>query len=58
MPQVSPWHIDSRKLFSMTIDSANNIKLACAMLERLHLSYFDHNLDLVINKGLNDHRID
>ena len=55
---LQEWHIDSQKLFSITTDSASNIKLACEMLGWLRLSCFGHNLDLAINKGLNDHRID
>ena len=55
---LQEWHIDSQKLLSITTDSASNIKLACEMLGWLRLSCFGHNLDLAINKGLNDHRID
>ena len=55
---LQEWHIDSQKLLSITTDSASNIKLACEMLGWLCLSCFGHNLDLAINKRLNDHRID
>ena len=34
------------------------MKLACKMLGWLCLSCFGHNLDIAINKGLNDHHID
>ena len=52
------WHIDSQKLLSITTDSASNIELACETLGWLCLSCFGYNLDLAINKGLSDHRID
>lgn len=42
------WEVDSTKLVAITTDNGNNIKLSC----------FGHNLDLAINKGLNDPQID
>ena len=36
----------------------SNIKLACRLLEWRRLSCFGHNLDLAINKGIKDHRMD
>ena len=47
-----------KKLVSITTDNASNIRLACQLLKWKHLSCFGHNLDLAINKGLNDQRID
>ena len=52
---LQEWNIDSRNLLSITTDSA---RLACELLGWLRLSCFGHNVDLAINKGLNDQRID
>ena len=48
------WGLDSTKLIAITTDNASNIKLACELLTWMRLSCFGHNLDLAINKGLND----
>lgn len=52
------WNLDSRKLVAITTDNGSNIKLACQLLKFKRLSCFGHNLDLAINKGLKDSRID
>ena len=55
---LDEWYLDPKKLVSITTDSASNIRLACQLLKWKRLSCFGHNLDLAINKGLNDQRID
>ena len=52
------WSLDPNKLVAITTDSGSNIKLACQLLKWKHLSCFGHSLDLAINKGLQDNRID
>lgn len=52
------WGVDSTKLVAITTDNGSNIKLACELLTWMRVSCFGHNLDLAINKGLNDPRID
>ena len=52
------WGMDSTKLVAITTDSGSNIKLACELLTWMRVSCFGHNLDLAINKGLKDPRID
>ena len=41
----------------ITTDSSANIKLACELLGWQKLSCFGHNLDLAVNKSLNDGRV-
>ena len=55
---LTEWGINSTSLVSITTDSGSNIKLACELLSWMRLSCFGHNLDLAINKGLKDPRID
>ena len=52
------WNLDSSKLVAVTTDNGSNIRLACELLKFRRLSCFGHNLDLAINKGLKDSRID
>ena len=52
------WGLDSTKLVAITTDNGSNIKLACELLTWIRVSCLGHNLDLAINKGLNDPRID
>ena len=52
------WGVDSTKLVTITNDNGRNIKLACELLTWMRVSCFGHNLDLAINKGLNDTQID
>ena len=42
---------------AITTDSGANIKLACELLGWQRLSCFGHNLDLAVNKGLDDGRM-
>lgn len=55
---LEQWDLNESKLTAITTDSASNIKLACQLLKWRRLSCFGHNLDLAINKGLNDNRIE
>ena len=55
---LEQWNLEHRKLTAITTDSASNIKLACQLLKWKRLSCFGHILDLTINKGLNDGRIE
>ena len=52
------WNLDEQKLVAITTDSGSNIKLACTLLKWNRLSCFGHNLDLAVNKGLDDPRVD
>ena len=52
------WNLDSSNLVAVTTDNGSNIRLACELLKFRRLSFFGHNLDLAINKGLKDSRID
>ena len=52
------WGLHSTKLVAITTDNGNNSKLPCELLTWMHVSCFGHNLDLAINKGLNDSRVD
>ena len=54
---LTEWGLDSTKLVAITTDNGSNIKLACELLTWMRVSYFGHNLDLAINKGLNDPRV-
>ena len=52
------WGLDASKLVAMTTDSGSNIVLACELLHWRRLSCFGHNLDLAIQKGLTDGRVE
>ena len=52
------WNLDIKNQVVLTTDNASNIKLACRLLCCCQLSCFSHNLDLAIQKGLGDHRIE
>ena len=54
---LQQWELKDNKLVGITTDSGANIKLACALLNWTRLSCFGHNLNLVVEKGLNDGRI-
>ena len=54
---LSQWGLDLEKQVCITTDSGWNIKLACQLLGWQHLSCFGHNLDLSVNKGLNDDQL-
>ena len=51
------WKLDTAKLVGITTDSGSNIKLPCELLNWRRLSCFGHNLNLAVEKGLNDTRI-
>ena len=51
---LDQWNLDSEKQVAITTDSGANIKLACELLGWQRLSCFGHNLDLAVNKGLDD----
>ena len=55
---LTEWGLDSTKLIAITTDNGSNIKLACELLTWMRVSCFGRNLDLAINKGLSDSRID
>jgi len=48
------WHLDPDNQVAITIDS---IKLACELLGYQILGCFGHNLDLAVNKGLDDGKL-
>ena len=52
------WELDATKLVVLTTDSGSNIVLACELLHWRRLSCFGHNLDLAIQKGLADGRVE
>ena len=45
------------QLVGITSDSGSNVKLACELLKWKRLSCFGHNLNLAVEKGLNDARV-
>ena len=51
------WNLCETKVVAITSDSGSNIKRACSLLKWRRLSCFGHNLDLAINKALNDSRV-
>ena len=55
---LSNWELDATKLVALTTDSGSNIVLACELLNWRQLSCFGHNLDLAIQKGLADGRVE
>ena len=54
---LGQWNLDPYKQVAITTDSGANIKLACELLGWQRLSCFRHNLDLAVNKGLDDGRM-
>ena len=54
---LQQWALEVNKLVGITTDSGSNIKLACALLNWTRLSCFGHNLNLAVEKGLNDRRV-
>ena len=52
------WNLDIKDQVAITTDNASNIKLACRLLGCCQLSCFSHNLDLAVQRGLDDHRIE
>ena len=55
---IEEWHLDASKMVALTTDNARNMCLACELLGWRHLNCFGHNLDLAVQKGLADHRIE
>ena len=51
---LQQWKLEDNRLVGITTDSGSNIKLACELLHWNRLSYFGHNLNLTVGKGLND----
>jgi len=51
------WGLDPEKQTCITTDNASNIKMACQLLGWQRLSCFGHNLDLSVNKGLDDEQM-
>ena len=54
---LGQWNLDTDKQVVITTDNGANIKLACELLGWQRLSCFGHNLDLAVNKGLDDGRM-
>ena len=54
---LDQWHLDPDNQVAITTDSGTNIKLACELLGWQRLSCFGHNLDLTVNKGLDDRKL-
>ena len=51
------WKLDVSKLVGITTDSGANVKAACRLLKWQRLSCFGHNLNLAVEKGLDDLRV-
>ena len=51
------WNLDQSKQVGITTDSGSNVKSACELLNWTRLSCFGHNLNLAVEKGLNDSRV-
>ena len=54
---LQQWKLEDKKLVGITTDSGANVKLACSLLNWVRLSCFGHNLNLAVEKGLNDTRV-
>lgn len=54
---LSLWDLDPEKHICIMTDSSLNIKLAFQLLGWQSLSCFGHNLDLSVNKGLDDEQM-
>ena len=52
------WKLEPSNFIGVTTDSTSNMKLACELLNWQRLSCLGHNLNLPVNKGLNDSRIE
>jgi len=50
-------YLDPDNQVAITTDSGTNIKLACELFGWQRLSCFGHNLDLAVNKGLDDGKL-
>ena len=54
---LQQWKLEDKKLAGITTDSGANVKLARSLLNWVRLSCFGHNLNLAVEKGLNDTRV-
>ena len=54
---LSEWNLNATHLVAITTDSGANIKRACSLLGWTRISCFGHNLDLAIQKSLQDERV-
>ena len=54
---LQQWKLAESQLVGITTDSGSNVKLACELLNWTRLSCFGHNLNLAVEKGLNDSRV-
>ena len=54
---LQQWKLEDKKLVGITTDSGANVKLACSLLNWVRLSFFGYNLNLAVEKGLNDTRV-
>lgn len=56
---LTEWNLklDASKLVAVTTDSGANIKRACSLLQWKRISCFGHNLDLAVQKSLQDDRV-
>ena len=54
---LQQWKLAESQLVGITTDSGSNVKLACELLIWTRLSCFGHNLNLAVEKGLNDSRV-
>ena len=51
------WNLDESNQVGITTDSGSNVKCACQLLKWWRLSCFGHNLNLTVDKGLNDSHV-
>ena len=51
------WKLAELQLVGITSDSGSNVKLAYELLKWKRLSCFGHNLNLAVEKELNDARV-
>ena len=51
------WNLNKSNMVAITTDSGANVKSVCALLGCQRLSCFGHNLNLAVEKGLDDMRV-
>ena len=49
---LANWELETQNLVAATTDSGANVISAFRVLDLLRISYFGHNLDLAVKKGL------
>ena len=54
---LHPWKLAELQLVGITTNIGSNVKLACDLLKWKRLSCFGHNLNLAVEKGLSDARV-